>query len=90
MFFLKIGPTPASFLFLSFQTHITNFTKNRYVKKCSSSIWWRDLNSRPLEHEFPPITTRPGLLPDDYCYCHFSFTQDLTKTDRQMPQNSGR
>ena len=31
--FLKNGPTPASFhLFSSFQTHITNFKANRYVK----------------------------------------------------------
>ena len=30
---------------------------------CPSSIWRLDLNSRPLEHEHPPITTRPGLPP---------------------------
>ena len=29
--------------------------------KCPSSIWYRDLNPRPLVHDFPPITTRPGL-----------------------------
>ena len=34
-----------------------------YVKKCPSSIRCRDSNSRPLEHEPPPITTRPGLPP---------------------------
>ena len=33
------------------------------VKKCLSSIWCRDLNPRPLEHDSPPITTRPGLPP---------------------------
>ena len=48
-------------LVLSFQKHITNFTANRYVKKCPSSIWYRDSNLQPLEHEYPPITTRPGL-----------------------------
>ena len=32
-------------------------------KKYPSSIWCRDSNSRPLEHEPPPITTRPGLPP---------------------------
>ena len=26
-------------------------------------VWCRDSNSRPLEHESPPITTRPGLPP---------------------------
>ena len=30
---------------------------------CPSSIWCRDSNSQPLEHECPPITTRLGLLP---------------------------
>ena len=33
------------------------------MKKCQSSILCWDLNSQPLEHEFPPITTRPGLPP---------------------------
>ena len=47
-------------LFLSFQTHITIFTSNK-CEKSSSSIWCRDSNSRPLDHESPPITTRPGL-----------------------------
>ena len=60
--FEKNVPTPASFSFiLSFQTHITNFTTNKYVKTCPSSIWYWDLNSQPLEHESPPITTRQGL-----------------------------
>ena len=31
------------------------------MKKCPSSIWCQDSNSQPLEHESPPITTRPGL-----------------------------
>ena len=61
--FFKNGPTPASFhLFSSFQTHITIFTTNK-CEKCPSSIWCWDSNSQPLEHEFPPITTRPGLPP---------------------------
>ena len=53
-------PQPLFHLILSFQTHITNFTINRYVKKCPSSIQCRDSNTRYLEHD---ITTRPGLLP---------------------------
>ena len=56
-------PRPLFHLFSSFQTNITNFTTNMYVKKCPSSIRCRDSNSRPLEHEPPPITTRPGLPP---------------------------
>ena len=55
--------SPLFRLFLSLQTHITNFTTNTYVKKCPSSIRCWDSNSWPLEHESPPITTRPGLLP---------------------------
>ena len=34
-----------------------------YVKKYLSSIQCWDLNPRPLDHESPPITTRPGLPP---------------------------
>ena len=30
------------------------------MKKCPSSVRCRDSNSRPLEHESPRITTRPG------------------------------
>ena len=61
--FFKKWANPSLFFiyFCLFQTHITNFTTNRYVKKCPSSIWCEDLNSWPLEHESPPITTRPGL-----------------------------
>ena len=44
---------PLFHLFLSFQTHITNFTTNRCVKKCPSSIWCRYSHSQPLEHESP-------------------------------------
>ena len=63
-FFLKNGPTPASFcLFSSFQTHITNFTTNMNVKKCPSSIRRWDSNSQPCDYESPPLTTRPGLPP---------------------------
>ena len=43
--------------------HITYFTTNTYVKKCPSSIQCWDSISQPLEHETPPITTRPGLPP---------------------------
>ena len=59
----KWGPTPASFhLFLSFQTQITIFTANNYVKKCPSSMRCWDSNSQHFVHESPLIITRPGLL----------------------------
>ena len=58
-------PRPLFHLFSSFQTHITNFTTNRYGKKVHP-VYLRcwDSNSRPWEHESPPITTRPGLPPN--------------------------
>ena len=57
------GPTLASFSFIFvFKKHITILTTNK-CKKCPSSIWCRDSNSRPLEHESAPITTRPGFPP---------------------------
>ena len=56
-------PRPLFNSFSSFQTNTSNFTTNMYVKKCPSRIRCRDSNSWPLEHEPPPITTRPGLPP---------------------------
>ena len=66
--FFKNGPTPASLIiyFQSFQTNtITIFTTN-ICEKCPSSIWCQDSNPQPLEHESPPITTRPGLPPSTW------------------------
>ena len=65
-------PRPLFHLFLSFQTHITIFTTNRYVKKCPSNIWCQDSNSWPLAHESPPITTGPGLPNLDFALCILS------------------
>ena len=54
--FLKIGhPRPLFRLFLSFHSNIRILTTN----KCPSSIQCWDSNPQPLEHESPPITTRP-------------------------------
>ena len=50
-------------LFSSFQTNITILTIN-ISEKMSSSIRHWDLNQQPLEHESPPITSRPGLPPN--------------------------
>ena len=63
-FFYKNGPTPASFSFIfSLFKQTLQFLQQIYVKKCPSSIRCRDSNPRPLEHEFLPKTTRPGLPP---------------------------
>ena len=64
--FSRNGPSQPLFRsFSSFQTNITIFTTN--VEKCTSSIQCRDLNSQPFEYESPPITTRTGLPPNNYC-----------------------
>ena len=55
-------PWPLFHLFSSFQTHITIFSTNK-CEKCPSSMWCQDSNSQPMEHESPPIITRPGLPP---------------------------
>ena len=38
-----------------------------------SSIWCRDSNSRPLDNDSPPITTRPGLPPYQLVFVNGSF-----------------
>ena len=58
------GPTrPLFCLFLSFQTNIITIFITNICEKCPSSIRCRDSNLQPLEHEPPPVTTRPGLPP---------------------------
>ena len=77
-------PQPLFNLFVSFQTIIT--TNNS--AKCPSSILYWDLNPQPLEHESPPITTRPDHLfevqTDDrtngrlvFNFIHFPVEQNL-------------
>ena len=53
-------PQPLFSFILSFQTNITIFTANK-CEKSLSSIWHWDSNPQPLEHESPPLTTRPEL-----------------------------
>ena len=60
--FFKMGQPRPVFHFI-FVLSITKFCKKYVCEKCPYSIWCRDSNSRPLEHESPPITTRPGLPP---------------------------
>ena len=61
VFFQKwANPSLYFVYFRSFQTINTIFTTNQ-CDKCPSRIWRWDSNPRPFEHEFSPITTRPGL-----------------------------
>ena len=56
---VKMGQPRSLFdLFSSLQTHITFFITNK-CEKCPSSIRCWDSNWQTLEHESPPITTRP-------------------------------
>ena len=58
--FFKYGPTSASFWFIfGLIKHTIQFLQQINVKKCHV----QDSNPQPLEHELPPMTTRPGLLP---------------------------
>ena len=50
------------FIYFRLFKHTLQFLQQINVKKCPSSIWFQDSNSQPLEHESPPITTRPGGL----------------------------
>ena len=70
--FLKKGAILGLFfrLFSSFQKDITILTTNICeIILCPSSIQRWDSNPQPLEHECPPITTRPGLgsRPSNIC-----------------------
>ena len=60
-------PCPLFHLFSSFQTNIPILT-TKYVKKCyvHQVYVYRHSNPQPLEHESPPITTRPGLPPNTF------------------------
>ena len=51
------------FIFGLFKQTSLQFLHLIYVKKCPSSIQYQDSNPQPLEHESPPVTTRPGLPP---------------------------
>ena len=59
-------PQPLFRLFLSFQTNITILTTHK-CEKCPSSIRRQDSNSQPSDYESPPLTTRPGLPPNQIC-----------------------
>ena len=57
-----VHPPNLFHLFLVFSKKHYNFTTKQCEKSPSSNRCW-DLNPQPSEHESPPITTRPGLLP---------------------------
>ena len=66
MQFFKKWANPVLFLFIfSLFKQTIQYLQQINVKKCPSSMWCRDLNPQLLKHESSPITTRPGLLPND-------------------------
>ena len=69
-FFFKKWASPGLFLiYFRLFKHTLQILQQINLKKCPSSIWCRDLNSWPLKHESPPITTRPGLPPFSTFVC---------------------
>ena len=63
-FFLKNGPTSASFSFIfGLFKQTIEFLQQINVKKCIQYMTHRDSNPRPLEHESSPLTTTPVLPP---------------------------
>ena len=83
-------PRPLFIYLLLFKHTLIFFTINRYVKKCPSSILCRDCqdsNSRPLEHESPPITTRPEQPPSKFfCSQHISCRLTRANIDETSAQ----
>ena len=78
VFYVKNGPTPASFrLFSVFSNkHQYNFYNKLNWKNVNpSSIRHRDSNPRPFKHESSPITTRPGLPPQNKKFTFIFFTK---------------
>ena len=75
LFFNKMGHAPPLFhLFLSFQTNITILSTNTCeVWPYSMPHYWE---SNPLasEPESPPITTRPGLPPNNKAVSNYNST----------------
>ena len=69
--------TILSFIFGLFNQTSLQFLKQIFVKKCPSSIQCRDSNPRPLEHESPPITTRPGLPPKSKAPASVNVTEPM-------------
>ena len=64
IFFKWANPGLFYHLLLVFSNKYHCNFKIKYIQKCPFTIQSWDLNPRPLEHESPPITTRPELLPN--------------------------
>ena len=56
-----MGNPDLFFIYFCLSKHTVQFLQQINVKKCPSSIQCWDSNPQPLEHESPPITTRPAL-----------------------------
>ena len=66
--------------FSFFRLFKQTFLQKINVENFPSSIQCCDLNLQPLEHEYPPITTRPGLAPiQSYLTGQFSENERSTQ-----------
>ena len=62
-FFVKRAKHVLFFIYFCLFKLALQFLQQIYVRKCPYSKWCQESNSWPLEHESPPITTRPVLPP---------------------------
>ena len=90
LFFKKMANPSLFFIyFRSFQTNFTIFTTNK-CEKCPSSIRHRESNTRPLDRECLPITTRPGLPPKAFSFVrHILIHLHLEKIDSCFSHSLG-
>ena len=65
--------------FRLFQTDITNFSTNK-CEKMSIQYPAPGLNSQPSDYESPPLTTRPGLPPNDFTLLYSTWVEWVTLT----------
>ena len=72
-------PRPLFCLYQSFKTRNTIYTFIGTTNQCPSSIWPRDSNPQPFEHESSPITTTQGIPPRNFI---FTFTRRLKRHHR--------
>ena len=62
--FKKLANPGVFLIYFRLLKHLLQFLTTNKCEKCPSIIRCQDSNSQPLEHESPPITTRPPRLLD--------------------------
>ena len=73
-------------LFLAFSNK-QNIFKTNSCKNYPSSIRCRDSNSRPLEHQSPPIPRAPTLIPTWICFFRYHSSKMLINSQDDLHFN---